>query len=190
MSDNKRNNILRKIFGTHLRKGLVDCKTLQQFDKNVSVFYEELSMDEELKQFASYLKKQKENTIKYHVIKRTVNACEFYDDQDKFYNNSIESMNKLLKHWQNYKKIDLYAFAKEYEELVQCQESDVLKAYLGLRGPYEVREEFKNNMRNFNMEYTPLSTPEKAKVEELLLNVAVKVACRVQIWKKSILSKQ
>ena len=99
-------------------------------------------------------------------------------------------MNKLLKHWQNYKKIDLYAFAKEYEELVQCQESDVLKAYLGLRGPYEVREEFKNNMRNFNMEYTPLSTPEKAKVEELQLNVAVKVACRVQIWKKSILSKQ
>ena len=37
-----------------------------------------------------------------------------------------------------------------------------------LRGPYKVREEPKNNM-----EYAPLSAPEKAKVKELLLNVAV-----------------
>ena len=184
MSDKKRNNIFRKIFGTHLYKGLVDCETLQEFNENVSVFYEELSMYEELKEFASYFKRQNENTIKYHVIKRTVNLCKSNDNQD------IKSMNKLLKQWQSYRKIDLYAFAKEYEELVQCQESYVVKAQLGLRGPYEVREEFKNNMRNFNMEYTPLSTPEKSKVEELLLNVAVKVACRVQIWKKSILSKQ
>ena len=65
ISENKRNSILRKIFGTHLCKGLVDCETPQEFDKNVSVFYEELSMDEELKEFASYFKKQKENTIKY-----------------------------------------------------------------------------------------------------------------------------
>ena len=92
-------------------------------------------------------------------------------------------MNKLLKHWQNYKKIDLYAFAKEYEELVQCQESDVLKAYLGLRGPYEVREEFKNNMRNFNTQYVSLSAPEKAKVKELLLNVAVKPTAYTSIMR-------
>ena len=69
-------------------------------------------MDEEIKKFARYFKKQKENTIKYHVIKGTVNVCKLNDDQDKFYNNSIDSMNKLLKHWQNYKKIDFYAFAK------------------------------------------------------------------------------
>ena len=183
ISENKRNNILRKIFGTHLCKGLVDCEMLQEFDKNVSVFYEELSMDKELKEFASYFKKQKENTIKHQVIKGTVNACELNDDQDKFYNNAIESMNKLLKHWQSYKKIDLYAFAKEYEELVQCQESDVLKAYLGLRGPYEVREEFKNNMRNFNTEYASQSAPEKSKVKELLLNVAVEPKAYTSIMK-------
>ena len=130
-------------------------------------------MDEELKEFASYFKKQKENTIKYHVIKETVNASELNNDQDKFYKNSIESMNKSLKYWQQYKKIDLYAFAKEYEELIQCQEADVLKAYLGLRGPCEVTEEFKNNVRNFDTEYVSLSAPEKVKVKELLLYVAV-----------------
>ena len=58
ISENKRNNILRKIFGTHLRKGLVDCETLQKFDKNVSAFYEEVSMDEELMESASYFKRR------------------------------------------------------------------------------------------------------------------------------------
>ena len=65
MAENKRNIILRKIFGTHFCKGLGECETLEEFDKNVSVFCEELSMDEKLKEFASYFKKQKENTIKY-----------------------------------------------------------------------------------------------------------------------------
>ena len=58
ISENKRNNILRKIFGTHLHKGLVDCETLQKFDKNVSAFYEEVSMDEELMESASYFKRR------------------------------------------------------------------------------------------------------------------------------------
>ena len=140
-------------------------------------------MDEELKEFARYFKKQKENTIKYHVIKGTVNACKLNDDQGKFYSNSSESMNKLLNHGQSYKKTYLYPFAKEYEELVQCQESDALKGYLGLKGPYEVREEFKNNMRNFNTEYASLSAPEIAKLKELLLNVAVKPKAYTSIMK-------
>ena len=84
-------------------------------------------------------------------------------------------MNKLLKHWQNYKKIDLYAFAKKYEELV--------KGYLGLRGPYEVRDEFKNNMRNFNTECASLSAPKKAKVKKLLVNVAVEPKVYTSIMK-------
>ena len=44
-------------------------------------------------------------------------------------------MNKLLKRYQSYKMIDLYAFSKENEELVECQELDLSKAYLGLRCP-------------------------------------------------------
>ena len=51
-----------------------------------------------------------------------------HEDNDKFYNNSVEAINKLIKHWQNLKKkTDSVAFSKKYEELVQCQESDVLK---------------------------------------------------------------
>ena len=92
-------------------------------------------------------------------------------------------MKKFYKHWQSYKKIDLYASANEYEELVQCQESDVLKTYLVLRGPYELREEFKNNIRSFNTEYSSLSAPEKTRVKELLLNVAVEQKTYTSIMK-------
>ena len=72
--------------------------------------------------------------IKYHAIKGAVLVCELNDKPDKFYNNSIEAIDKLIKHWQNFKKIDLYSFVKEYEELIECQESDILRAYLGLNG--------------------------------------------------------
>ena len=92
-------------------------------------------------------------------------------------------MKKFYKHWQSYKKIDLYASANEYEELVQCQESDVLKTYLVLRGPYELREEFKNNIRSLNTEYSYLSAPEKTRVKELLLNVAVEQKTYTSIMK-------
>ena len=94
-------------------------------------------------------------------------------------------MNKSLKHWQQYKKIDLYDFAKEYEELIQCQEADVLKAYLGLRGPCEVREEFKNNVRNFDTEYVSLSAPENVKVKELYFMLQLKAYPSIMKFKAS-----
>ena len=57
--DSKRNNFLRKIFGANLYKSLKDCEKLQEFDKNVSAFYDEFSMVKELKKFASYIKKRR-----------------------------------------------------------------------------------------------------------------------------------
>ena len=92
---------------------------------------------------------------------------------DKFCNNSIEAINKLIKHWQNYKKIDLYSFANEYEELIECQESDVLRTYLGLNGPYVVRKEFTNHKKVFNIEYASLSINEKQEIKKFLLNIPV-----------------
>ena len=108
-----------------------------------------------------YSKKYKEDIIQYHVMKGAVRACELNEDNDKFYCNSVEAINKLIKHWQNLKKIDLAAFSKEYEELVQCQESDVLKAYLGLSSPYVVRNEISGYARNFQTEYTVTIRGEK-----------------------------
>ena len=52
-----------------------------------------------------------------------------------------------------------------------------------LKGPYEVREEFENNMRNFNTKYASISAPEKKKVKELLLNVVVEPKAYTSIIK-------
>ena len=95
------------------------------------------------------------------------------DKSDKFYTDSIEAINKPIKYWQNYKKIDLYSFAQEYEELIKCQESDVLRAYLGLNSPYVVRKEFTNHKKVFSIEYASLSITEKQKMKKFLLNIPV-----------------
>ena len=64
ISENKRNNILSKYL-EHTYARAWKIVKLHEFDKKFSVFFEELSMDEELKEFSSYFKKQNENTIKY-----------------------------------------------------------------------------------------------------------------------------
>ena len=56
--------------------------------------------------FVQYFKKYKEDIIKYHAKKGAVRAYELREDNDKFYNNSVEVINKLIKNWQNFKKID------------------------------------------------------------------------------------
>ena len=161
------------IFGNNIEKGLVNCQSVEEFEQELSQFYEYVSLDKDTRSFVQYFKKYKEDIIKYHVIKRAVRACELSEDNDKFYNNLVEAMNKLIKHWQNFRKIDLVAFSKEYEELVQCQESDVLEAYLGLSSPYIVRNGFSDYARNFQVEYALLLLEEKKKVKNTLLNILV-----------------
>ena len=51
-------------------------------------------------------------------------------------------MIELIKHCQNYNRIDLFFFAKEYEEVIECQETDVSPTFLGLSNPYLLPEKF------------------------------------------------
>ena len=133
---------MKVIFGSDIEKGFVDCESIEsieEFEQKLSQFYEYVSLDNDTRSFVQYFEKYKEDIIKYHVVKGAVRACKLSEDNDNIYNNSVEAINKLIKPWQNFKKIDLATFSKEYEELVQCQESDVLKAYFGLSNPYVVR---------------------------------------------------
>ena len=43
-------------------------------------------------------------------MKRAVGVCELSEDNDKFYNNSDEAINKLIKHWQNFEKTRFRSF--------------------------------------------------------------------------------
>ena len=76
------------------------------FEQKVSQSYGYVSLDNNTKSFVQYFKKYKEVIIKYHVMKGAVRNCELSKDNDEFYNNSVEAINKLIKLCQNFKKID------------------------------------------------------------------------------------
>ena len=95
------------IFGNDIEKGLVDCESIEEFEnfsieefEKLSQFYEYVSLDNDTR-FVQYFKKYKEDIIKYHVMKGAVRACEFSEDNNKFYNSSVEAIDKLIKHWYN-----------------------------------------------------------------------------------------
>ena len=74
-------------------------------------------------------------------------AAEICSNPDKFYNKHNESINKLIKQLQNFKKMALHEFIKQYKDLIECQENDIRRTFLG---PYVVRDEFQHMVRNFN----------------------------------------
>ena len=94
---------MKMIFGNDIEKRLVDCESIEEFEQKLSQFYDHVSLDNVTRSFVQYFKNYKED-IKYHVMKGTVRACELIVDNDKFYNNSLEALSKLIKHWQNFKK--------------------------------------------------------------------------------------
>ena len=95
---------MKVIFGNDIEKGLVDCESTEEFEQKLSQFYEYVSLDHDTRSFVQYFQKYKEDIIKYHVMKGAVRACELSEDNDNIYNNLVEAINKLIKHWQNLKK--------------------------------------------------------------------------------------
>ena len=62
-----------------------------------------------------------------------------------------------IKQWQEYRKVDIFTFTRENEELVLCQESDIQRAFLGLDSPYIVKENYSEKNGNYNTDFfTPL----------------------------------
>ena len=100
--DPKKNEIMKMIFGNDIEKDLVDRESIEEFEQKLSQFYEYVSLDNDARSSVQYFKKYKDDIIKYHVMKGAVRACEVSENNDKFYSNSVEAINKLIKHWQNF----------------------------------------------------------------------------------------
>ena len=97
---------------------------------------------------------------------------------------SIESVIELIKQCQNYNRIDLFSFAKEREEVIECQETDVSPTFLGLSSPYLLPEKFIKHKKKFNTEYAPLPQNEKTRMRKFLLNVPVGLQVCLHIQNK------
>ena len=85
----------------------------------------------------------------------------------------MESINKLLKHWQNYKKLDYYKFVQDYEEWLEEQEKNVPRAFLDLDSPFEVRSDFYHHKLNCNVQFAILEPSKKEDVKNNPPNVLV-----------------
>ena len=70
------------------------------------------------------------------------------DTIDLFTINATERVNSLLKSWGK-KKQDPYNFAVSYKNIIESQESNILRAFLGLQNTFEVKQEFSNYSVDF-----------------------------------------
>ena len=95
------------------------------------------------------------------------------DAIDLFTTNAAEYINSLLKSWEKRKQVP-YNFSVSYENIIENQGSNILRAFLGLESTFEVRQEFSNYSMDFN-DYTAKSMSEK---QEFRKKVANKVADR------------
>ena len=96
----KKYEIMKMIFGNDVDKDLFDCESMEEFEQKLSQFYKYVLLDIDTRSFMQYFKKYKEGIIKYHVMIGAVRACELSEDNEKFIE---ESINKLVKHWHNFK---------------------------------------------------------------------------------------
>ena len=75
LTQNKKKKILVYIFGSDAKKGSVDCETVEEYEIKLMVFYEILSLGNNLTVFLKYFWKNEVEVIKYHTIKGVVLVC-------------------------------------------------------------------------------------------------------------------
>ena len=59
-------------------------------------------------------------------------------------------MNKLIKDWQESKKLDCVRLAEEFEDLISQQQNDILRSLLEVSSPYIIRKEYLHLAIKFN----------------------------------------
>ena len=62
---------------------------------------------------------------------------------------------------------------QEYEQLLEEQESNVLRAFLNLDSPFEVRSEFSHHKLSFTTQFAILEPSKKEDAKNKLLNILV-----------------
>ena len=65
----------------------------------------------------------------------------------RLYNNASESVNAVMKRWQNFQLKDVSTFIDDLKELVEKQRRDVQRVFLGLHSPYTVRPEYQHHVQ-------------------------------------------
>ena len=160
-----RKTVYTSIFGNEFTVGLVYSDSLKEFDLRL----EHLCKKWEVNLKLQYFQVHKADQFQYHIIKCVVQHSGIVDTRDLFTTNATECINSLLKSWKK-KKQDPYNFAVSYENIIGNQESNILRAFLGLESTSEAREEFTNYSMDFS-DYAAKSMSEKQELRKKVANV-------------------
>ena len=124
-----------------------------------------------LQKFSQYFQVHKAEIFRYRLIEGDVDHSGIVDIQDLLTTNSTEPINSGLKSSENSKN-DPYSFTNSYEKLLDNQNSNISRAFLGLESHYVVREEFKSHWIEFTV-FSQLTCDENEKLKNKLCNVIV-----------------
>ena len=126
-----RKAVFTSLFGNEFTVGLVYSNSPDEFDVRFQILCEKWDKNPKLQKFSQYFQVHKADILRHHLIKGVVDHSGIVDIQDLFTTNSTESINSVLKSWENSKN-DPYSFTNSYEKLLDNQNSNILRAFLGL----------------------------------------------------------
>jgi len=89
---------------------------------------------------SKYFMKNKAEIVCHHC--RSAGLREVGIDDELFDNNDPESINALIKKWENREKSDIPKFVSDMKELHDKQRHDISRAFHGTPGLYAVKEEY------------------------------------------------
>ena len=122
---------------------------MKEFDLKLEHLCKKWELNPKLQSFCQYLQVHEVDQFRFHIIKYVLQHNGIVVTIDLFTTNAAECINSQLKSWEK-KKQDPYNFAVSYENIIEYQESNILRMFLGLESTFEVREEFSNYSMDFN----------------------------------------
>ena len=152
MSDKFFRKVVADVFGCKTHEGLVHCKTRQEYDlllSKLSFKWDKEETEERKKKgdtctqepkASKYFLRNKADIVYHHC--RSEALHEVAIEEEFFDNNDPESINALLKKWENREKNDIPKFVSDIKELQEKQRHDISRAFCGTPGLYTVKEEY------------------------------------------------
>lgn len=150
LSDKFFRKVVADVFGGKTQEGLVHCSSRQEYDlllAKLSVKWDrdeaqerERKGDKQEPMASKYFMKNKAEIVYHHC--RSAALHEVGIDDELFDNNDPESINALIKKWENREKNDIPKFVSDMKELHDKQRHDISRAFCGTPGLYTVKEEY------------------------------------------------
>ena len=145
------NEFIVDIFGkaSTLQFGLVDAENEQEFCSKLASLEEiwnkrESDLTGKESKFFQWFSTHRSDVVKKHMLRPLRTASGLGSPPLPFYTNSVESINKVLKHHANYQKHQLPEFIEILQQLYYAQEQEIEKALSGT-GEYRVLPSLKEH---------------------------------------------